>query len=162
MILPPITSLLPSIYKYGIYAIIAVAIFGFGWLQGAHHEQLKAAKFEAATVALGEAAKQRNAQIAAADKLRKENADAENNRTITDLRADVKRLRDNRARGSYVPAAPAGSRSTEIACFDRANLERAIQQLDAGVSELFAEGDEGTVNLNTAKRWAQSAPPPLD
>lgn len=155
MIFPPITSLLPSIYKYGIYVLIAAAFGGVCWLQGAHHEQLKAAKFEAATAALGEAAKQRNAQTAKSDKLRKENADAENNRTITSLRADVKRLRDTRARGSYVPAAPAGSRSPEIACFNRVDLERAIQQLDAGVSELFAEGDEGTVNLNTAKRWAQ-------
>ena len=158
MILPTLTSLLPSIYKYGIYALIAAAFGGVCWLQGAHHEQLKAARFEAATVALGEAAKQRNAQIATADKLRKEQADAENNRTITSLRADNKRLRDERARSSYVPAAPAGSRSPEIACFNRANLERAIQQLDDRVSELFAEGDEGTVNLNTAKRWAQSTP----
>ena len=149
------TTMLPSLYKYGAYALAAAAIFGFGWLQGAHHEQLKVAKFEAATVALGKAAKQRAEQIAAADKLRKENADAENKRTIASLRADVKRLRDERARGNYVPAAPAGSRSPEIACFDRAELERAIQQLDARVSELFAEGDEATMNLNTAKRWAQ-------
>ena len=153
MILPP--SLLPSLYKYGTYALIAAAIFGFGWLQGAHHEQLKAAKFEAATVALGEAAKQRNAQIAKADKLRKEHADAENNRTITSLRADIKRLRDERTRRSYVPAAPAGSRSPEIACFSRTHLERAIQQLDDRVSAMVARCDEGTVNLNTAKRWAQ-------
>ena len=158
MIIPPIASLLPSIYKYGIYALIAAAVFGFGWLQGAHREQLKAAKFEAATMALGEAARQRTEHIAAADKLRKEHADAENNRTITSLRADVKRLRDERARGNYVPAAPAGSRSPEIACFDRVELERAIQQLDARVSTMVARCDEGTVNLNTAKRWTQSTP----
>jgi phospholipase/lecithinase/hemolysin len=155
MIIPPIPSLLSSIYKYGAYALIIAAIYGFGWLQGAHHEQLKSAKFEAATVALGEVAKQRNAQIAAADKLRKDQADAENNRTITSLRADVKRLRDARADSKFVPAAPAGSRSPEIACFNRADLERAIQQLDDRVSAMVARCDEGTVNLDTAKRWAQ-------
>lgn len=149
------TTMLPSLYKYGAYALAAAAIFGFGWLQGAHHEQLKAAEFEAATVALGNEAKQRNAQIAAADKLRKENADAENNRTITSLRADVKRLRDERASGRFVPAAPAGSRSPDIACFDRAELERALQQFDDEVTAIVADGDEATVNLNTAKRWAR-------
>jgi phospholipase/lecithinase/hemolysin len=155
MIIPPLASLLPSIYKYGLRALLLAAFGGVCWLQGAHHEQLKTAKFEAATVALGEAAKQRAEQIAAADKLRKENADAENNRTITSLRADVKRLRDERSRSSYVPAAPAGSRSPEIACFNRADLERAIQQLDDRVSAMVARCDEGTVNLDTAKRWAQ-------
>lgn len=153
MIFPP--SLLPSIYKYGLRALLLAAFGGVCWLQGAHHEQLKAVKFEAATVALGEAAKQRSAHITKADKLRKENADAENNRTITSLRADVKRLRDERSRSSYVPAAPAGSRSPEIACFNRADLERAIQQLDDRVSAMVARCDEGTVNLDTAKRWAQ-------
>ena len=153
MIFPP--SLLPSIYKYGLRALLLAAFGGVCWLQGAHHEQLKAVKFEAATVALGEAAKQRSAHITKADKLRKENADAENNRTITSLRADVKRLRDERSRSSYVPAAPAGSRSPEIACFNRADLERAIQQLDDRFSAMVARCDEGTVNLDTAKRWAQ-------
>lgn len=138
----------------GIAALVAASM-GFGYVKGSQHEALKAARFEAATVALGEAAKQRSAHITKADKLRKENADAENNRTITSLRADVKRLRDERSRSSYVPAAPAGSRSPEIACFNRADLERAIQQLDDRVSAMVARCDEGTVNLDTAKRWAQ-------
>jgi hypothetical protein len=141
----------------GIAALVAASM-GFGYVKGAQHEALKAAKFEAATESLGLAAKQHAEQVAEADKLRKEKADAENKRTITSLRADVKRLRDERSRGNYVPPAPTGSRSPEIACFDRAQLERAIQQLDDRVSTMVARCDEATVNLNTAKRWAQ---PPL-
>ena len=63
MITPP--TLLPSLYKYGAYALIAAAVFGFGWLQGAHHEQLKAAKFEAATVALGNEALKNAKEVSA-------------------------------------------------------------------------------------------------
>ena len=60
---PP--SLLPSIYKYGIYALIAAAFGGVCWLQGAHHEQLKAAKFEAATEALGNEALKHAKEVSA-------------------------------------------------------------------------------------------------
>lgn len=56
MIIPPMTSFVPTAYRWGAYILIAMAYGGFCWLQGAHHEQLKAAKFEAATEALGKAA----------------------------------------------------------------------------------------------------------
>ena len=65
MILSPIASMLPSIYKYGTYTLIIAAVFGFGWLQGAHHEQLKAARFEAATVALGNEALKHAKEVSA-------------------------------------------------------------------------------------------------
>ena len=155
MILPTTTRLLPSLYKYGTYALIAAAVFGFGWLQGAHHEQLKAAKFEAATVALGEAAKQRAEQIATADKLRKEHADAENDRTITSLRADVKRLRDERARGGGLSAPLATAGSPERACFDPAKLNSALRTLDEGILGIVETGSKAVIDLDTAKIWAQ-------
>lgn len=60
-----ITDAMPSIYKYGAYALIAAAVFGFGWLQGAHHEQLKDAKFEAATVVLGNEALKHAKEVSA-------------------------------------------------------------------------------------------------
>lgn len=56
MIIPPLTSFVPTAYRWGAYILIAIAYGGFCWLQGAHHEQLKGAKFEAATRALGDAA----------------------------------------------------------------------------------------------------------
>jgi hypothetical protein len=55
-----------------------------------------------------------------------------------------------------VPAAPAGSRSPDLACFDRAELEQALQRFDAGVTGLFDEGDTNAVGLNVARSWAAS------
>jgi hypothetical protein len=54
------------------------------------------------------------------------------------------------------PAAPAGSRSPGLACFDRAELEQALQRFDAGISGLFDEGDTDAVGLNVARSWAAS------
>ena len=148
-------ALLPSIYKYGAYALIAAAIYGFGWLQGAHGEQIKAAKFEAATEALSEAAKQHAEQVANADKLRKEKADAENKRTITSLRADVKRLRDERTRGGGLSAPAASAESPDRICFDPAKLSGALRKFDEGILGLVEGCSEAVINLDTAKKWAQ-------
>lgn len=148
-------ALLPSIYKYGAYALIAAAIYGFGWLQGAHGEQIKAAKFEAATEAFSVAAKQHAEQVAKADKLRKEKADAENKRTITNLRADVKRLRDNRASGGGLSAPATSAESPDRICFDPAKLSGALRKFDEGVLGLVEGCSESVINLDTAKKWAQ-------
>jgi hypothetical protein len=153
MIFPP--SLLPSIYKYGLRALLLAAFGGVCWLQGAHHEQLKAVKFEAATVALGEAAKQRSAHITKADKLRKENADAENNRTITSLRADVKRLRGERSRGGGLSAPATTAESPDRTCFDPAKFSAALRTLDEGILGIIETCSEAVIDLDTAKRWAQ-------
>lgn len=148
-------ALLPSIYKYGAYVLIAAAIYGFGWLQGAHGEQIKAAKFEAATEAFSVAAKQHSEQVAKADKLRKEKADAENKRTINNLRADVKRLRDERTRGGGLSAPAPSAESPDRICFDPAKLSGALRKFDEGVLGIVAECSEAVINLDTAKRWAQ-------
>ena len=55
---------------------------------------------------------------------------------------------------AFVAAAPAGSRSPGLACFDRAELEQALRRLDAGISGLIDEGDAGAVGLNVARSWA--------
>ena len=148
-------ALLPSIYKYGAYALIAAAIYGFGWLQGAHGEQIKAAKFEAATEAFSVAAKQHAEQVAKADKLRKEKADAENKRTINNLRADVKRLRDNRASGGGLSAPAPSAESPDRICFDPAKLSGALRKFDEGILGIVAECSEAVIDLDTVKKWAQ-------
>ena len=74
--------------------------------------------------------------------------------TIAGLNADIKRMRDDRTRGRFVPAAPAGSRSVGLACFDRAELEQALQRFDDGISGLIGEGDTDAVGLNVGRRWA--------
>jgi len=116
--------------------------------------QAKFDGFVATTKAEGEAAKKLADAQAAEDKRKKESSDHEYQTTIASLRADVKRMRDDRARASFVPAAPADSRSPDLACFDRAELDGALRRLDAGISGLIEEGDAGAVGLNVARSWA--------
>jgi hypothetical protein len=138
----------------GVAALVAASM-GFGWLQGAHGEQIKAAKFEAATEAFSVAAKQHAEQVAKADKLRKEKADAENKRTINNLRADVKRLRDERTRGGGLSAPAPSAESPDRICFDPAKLSGALRKFDEGVLGLVEGCSESVINLDTAKKWAQ-------
>jgi hypothetical protein len=112
--------------------------------------------FVATVKAQGEAAQTVAKAKADSDKKLKEGIDREHQTDIARLTADNQRLRNERARANYVPAAPASSRSPELACFDRAELERALQHLDDGVSRILGEGDAATVGLNAARTWAQS------
>ncbi len=145
------------------WALVAIFALGlaFGgsgawWLQGLRLDAVQAEYdgFVATTKAQGEAAKKLADATAAEDKRKKESSDHEYQTTIARLDADVKRMRDDRARSRFVPAAPAGSRSVGLACFDRAELEHALQRFDDGISGLIAEGDAGTVGLNVARSWA--------
>jgi hypothetical protein len=112
--------------------------------------------FVATVKAQGEAAQTVAKAQAERDKKLKEGIDREHQTDIARLTADNQRLRNERAHTNYVPAAPAGSRSPNLACFDRTELERALQQFDKGISGILGEGDAATVGLNTARTWAQS------
>ena len=87
------------------------------------------------------------------DEERREKVDAEHARKVAALDATTRRLRDARRDSSFVPPAAANAPSPSNATFDRAKLERAIQQLDDGVQGLIAEGDRAIVDLDTAKKW---------
>ena len=129
---------------------------GAWWVQGLRLDTVKAeyAGFVATTKAEGEAAKKLADAKAAEDKRNKESSDHEYQTTIAGLNADIKRMRDDRARSRFVPAAPAGSRRVDLACFDRAELERTLQQFDEAITGLIAEGDADAVGLNVARSWA--------
>jgi len=145
---------IPSLNTIGL----CVALCAGAWLHGCQHgkagERAAFEQFKAQAAEQGRAAQQRADEQAAADKLKKEQADEQNRRDLDRLRADADRLRDDRARAGYVPAAPASARDPETACFDRPELERAIANLDAGLSNLAGQGDEARVNLDAARRWA--------
>ena len=130
---------------------------GAWWVQGLRLDAVQA--FVATTKAEGESAKKLADATAAEDKRKKESSDHEYQTTIASLRADVKRMRDARAGSRFVPAAPAGSRRVDLACFDRAELERTLQQFDEAVTGLIAEGDADAVGLNVARRWAAGIRP---
>ena len=148
-------ALLPSIYKYGAYALIAAAIYGFGWLQGAHREQLKAEEFEAATEALGKAAQTAKVAREKKDQLNKEQTDAETKRSLDKLRADNQRLRHERARIRFVPEAASIAGNLDRACFNRPGLESAIRVFTDEVSGIVEQCGETVIKLDAAKAWAQ-------
>jgi hypothetical protein len=150
------------------WALVALFALGlaFGgsgawWVQGQRlaATQARFDGFVGTVKAEGEAAKKLAEAKAAEDKRIKENSDHEYQIALAGLRADNQRLRDARAGSRIVPAAPAapaGSRSPGLACFDRAELEQALQRFDAGISGLFDEGDTDAVGLNVARSWAAS------
>ena len=116
------------------------------------------ASFKDQVKVIGEKAEREAAATKMADKLAKDTADAENAAAVARLNTAVAKLRRERdsARGSIVPAAPAGSKCPdEQACFDRASLESALRELAAGVRGLADEGAALEADLNTARKWAQ-------
>ena len=148
-----------------LWLVIAAFVIGLSsgaggawWVQGLRLDAVQAEYdgFVATTKAQGEAAKKLADAQGAEDKRKKESSDHEYQAAIASLRTDVKRMRDARAGSRFVPAAPAGSRSPSLACFDRAELEQALQRLDDEVSGLIAEGSADAVGLNVARGWAAS------
>lgn len=118
--------------------------------------QAEYGQFKGGVEALGAAAADAAAKKEKDDRERKEKADAENLKTIAALRADVKRLRDARSGSSFVPGPAAGASRPDLACFDRAELESALRRFDQELQGIVDEGSAATVDLNTAKVWAQS------
>jgi hypothetical protein len=149
--------LFSPLHKLGLVAALTLA----AWLHGAWYWSASVRsefqRFKDGTSALGEEARKLAQKTKEADLARKDAADEENRRNVADLRATVDRLRNERARGGYLPTAAASAGSAERACFDRAELERAIGRLDEDVSGIVAAGDEARLKLDTGRRWAQQA-----
>ncbi len=104
---------------------------------------------------LAAAAEQKRIATEAKNKKDKELADAKNAARLANLRAANQRLRDEiNSRGILPPAAP-GAADPGRAAFDRADLERALQQFATGVADLVREGDEARAGLDTAREWAR-------
>jgi hypothetical protein len=147
----------------------AVVIGGLGIalkVQSARLESEKAehaattAKFEAFkmdTKRIGLEAQKKADDQKSKDVADKERVDAEHRKTVAALAADITKLRHDRdsARSRFLSASPSGSSRTDLACFDRAEYQRAYGSLVTGVRGLADEGTEGTVGLDAAKRWAQ-------
>lgn len=130
---------------------------GAWYVQGLRLDAVQA--FVATVKAEGEAAKKLAEATAAEDKRKKESSDHEYQTTISSLRADVKRMRDARAGSRFVPAAPAGSRRVDLACFDQAELERTLRDFDSAIQGLVDQGSADAVGLNVARSWAAGIRP---
>lgn len=144
-----------------IAGVIAATIIGLSIavkVQTARLEAVKAeySAFKAQVAALGEAAAKEAARVNLANQKAKEVADAKTKALLV-ANADLgKRLRDARSNSGFLPKPPADSRSPQLACFQRTELESALQRLDAGVSELIGEGATFQLRLATAAEWAKS------
>jgi len=147
---------------FTLYIVLA-ALLAFGgvsalaWLQTQRLDACKqeSATFRAEVKAKGEAAIAEAKRIDAENKAKQEKINRENKT----LRVDNRRINDEllniRASRGYLPGPAASSRSPDRIAFDRAELESAIQRLDAGVSGIVAAGDADRIDLNSARRWAQ-------
>lgn len=114
--------------------------------------------FKGGVAALGKAAEKRARDTDAANIRRKQDADKENAAAVAGANRLIAKLRDerDRARGSFVPAASPSSRSPDLACFDRIELEQAIRGFVAGIRGLTDEGSKAAIDLNTARIWASA------
>lgn len=152
-----------NIYAVVIALVTAFALGGItAWkVQAARIDAVKAeyATFVAATKAAGDAAQQVATAKIESDKVAKRKADDEHKRTISRLHATVKRLRDANPPSSHLPPAPAATSRPDLICLDRAEYQRedgaALEKLFTGARSLADEGTKSTVDLDTAKRWAQ-------
>jgi len=139
---------------YGVVGLIIVSAVG-GYIWNCESQKEKFAVYKSNVELLGKKAQADADKQKADDKLRKEKADAENKRTADNLRLTIKRLRDANASRGIVPAAPAGSSRPDLAAFDRAEYLGATGKLVEGLRGLADEGTAATVDLDTAKTWAQ-------
>lgn len=137
-------------------AVLILAMGGLAWLQTSRLDALRKeyAEFKGGVEALGRAAQAEADRKEKADKLRKETVDAENAAALATLASTVQRLRNASAGRSIVPAAPAATVRPDLACFDRAELERTLREYRSEIRGLADEGAACAVNLDSAKRWA--------
>jgi hypothetical protein len=144
------------IARWVTLALACAALFGYGYVKGHHSAELDFERYKGGVESLAKQAEARTATRIQSDKLNKETADADHTKAIARLAADNRRLLNARANSNILPAstAPAGSVEAGSIKFNREQLERAIQQLDAGVSGLIEKGDEARLSLNIARQWA--------
>lgn len=148
---------IPLHYRILAIGALAVATYGLGWLKGAHHAELKAAKFEAATEALGKAQLRQTKLINDRNLQLKQEADrayAKSQSDLTALYADYRRLR-NRPSGSAVPRTPTFAPSADRTCFKSTELADAIRGYEENILGILEQGDHAINALNIAKDWGK-------
>ena len=117
------------------------------------------AAFVAQVEANGKIAEAKAKEKIAADLANKQRTDNETTKLRAANATLARQLRDSRAASSFLPATGSPSGSPQSITFDRAKLERTIQQLDEGVSGLIARGDQAVIDLNLSLKWAQAIKP---
>ena len=135
--------------------LIAGSLLVGAYVKGCSDEKARSDAFVASVQAVGQAQEALTRGRVLADKQAKEKADADHKTHLAALHNTVKRLRDQRTSGGFLPAPSPDSPSPDRATFERAELVRALQQFDGEVAGLTQEGDEARLALDAAKKWAQ-------
>ena len=136
-----------------ILAALFILLPFAGYVKGCSDEKGRFDEWKQVQAALAKAQESHTATVIADNRTAKEKADAENRAAHAAL--DAERLRKSRTRTVYLPAAPAAASRPDLACFDRTALEQAIGRLADRVSGIAAKGDAATIDLNSARLWAQ-------
>lgn len=139
--------------RFVTLGLVVLSIFGYGWFKGHSSAQTAFDEYRGKVEALGEAQAKRTAEIIKVQNARKDASDASYKIQLAALNADIGELRNRRT--SDLPATPTGSRCPDgWACFDRAELQSALQRFDGEVSGIVAEGDQVKLRLKLAAEWA--------
>lgn len=163
-------ALIPWWVRCVALAAVCAVLWGHGYFTGADSQKSSTASVQAqfdAVKAQTEAAGRQAEAVAkskeSAARQLKEQADAENTRTLADLRTRLELLRHANSGASIVPAAPPGASRPDLACYDRAELQRALGDFLEDARRIVDEGSSAAIDLNTAKEWVlrlkMSAPP---
>jgi len=139
-------------------AALVIGVLGlWGYVEKSRLDALRQeyAQFKGGVEALGLAAKKAAAEKEAQDIKRKADTDALHQAAVDALNADIRRLRSNRPASGGLSKAPAASSRPDLACFDRPLLAGALRALDGDFQTIAGEGAAATIDLNSAKAWAQ-------
>jgi hypothetical protein len=157
-VIPGLGMIVPKIGMTGWLLVFCGLTVAFGGLQ-THRlkaEKREHAEFRAQVKAVGEAQEKRTQETIARNQKAKESADAQVKRLTAANKSLADSLLNARSSSGYLPRPAPGSASPDRACFDRAELESAIAQLDAGLSGIAGKGDEARIAIDGLRDWAKA------
>lgn len=145
---------------FALYASLAALLaFGLllayaGWQKSRYEAVSKEyGAFKAQVEAVGRAAEAEAKRINAENKAKTERINRENSR----LRSDNARLSDElfnaRSRSGALSGVSSPANRPDLACFSRADYERAFRQFDQELSGIAQECDARTIDLNSGRDW---------
>jgi hypothetical protein len=149
-------ALVPWYWRWAMLAAFAAATFGYGYVMGERQAEHELDDYRDQVEKQSAVSEALRAARVAHEGLLKEEADEENRMERDRLRRTIEQLRARRPSTVFLPAPGASAGDPDLACFDRPLVERAYGTLVRGLRELADEGSAATVDLDTAKRWAQS------
>lgn len=143
-------------------AVVVASMAGGAYLMHRHdstaYDKLlnESAAFRGGVAAAGIQQQKANATKAKQDKLTKELADAKHAQVVTALDIAANSLRSAINSGSGgVSTLPASADSADRICFDRAGLDRAVQDYRSAFLGCAEKGSKAVAGLNAGRGWVR-------